>query len=62
MRKLSLPHRAEGNAFFEDIVGRVHEAGVNIAQLLEGKEIGRVLGVPEHIRAGPINGNGAGIF
>ena len=53
-------------AFFEHIVGGVHQAGVDVAEFLQGEQIGRVIGVLEHIagrrvdRHGPRRGRGVG--
>src|ERR1017187_8415186 len=43
----------------EDAGGRVHEARVNIAELLERKQLGRVGGILKHERGGLVNRNGA---
>ena len=43
---------------FKDISGRIHDPGVDIAELLEGKEIGRMLGILEAIRGRLIQGQG----
>src|ERR1039457_1038993 len=45
----------------EDAGGRVHEAHVNIAELLERKQLGRVGGILKHVRGGLVNRNGAGM-
>jgi hypothetical protein len=48
-------------ALLEDVVGRVHQACVDVAELSQGEEVGAVLGVSEAERRGPIYGDGAGL-
>ena len=48
------------DALLEHIVGGVHEAGVDVAQLAEAEEVRGVLGVAEDIRAGAVEGHRAG--
>ena len=43
----------------EDVVRRVHEAGVDVAQLLEPEEVGAMLGVAEVVGGGAIDGDGS---
>ena len=43
----------------EDIVGGVHDAGINVAELLQSKEPSGMTGVMEDIRSGLVDGHGA---
>jgi len=47
------------DALLEHVVGGVHQARVDVAKLPEAEEIGRVVGVAEDIRCGPVNRHGA---
>ena len=47
-------------ALFEDVVRRVHEPGVDVAELLQREEVRAVLGVVEVVRRRPVHRNGAG--
>ena len=51
----------ERDAFFEDVGRRVHQAGVDVSELFEGKQVGGVFGGIENERCGPVDGDGAGI-
>ncbi|KFB73798.1 MAG: hypothetical protein AW09_000946 [Candidatus Accumulibacter phosphatis] len=44
-----------GNALFEDILGRIHDARVDVAGHLEVEQVGAMLGAVEGIRAGLVN-------
>ena len=46
-----------GDALLEDVVGRVHDARVDVAELLEREEVGGVLGVLEHVGARLVDGH-----
>jgi hypothetical protein len=48
-----------GDAGLEDLVGRVAEAGVDVAEFLEGEEVGRVPGVLEGEGARAVDRHGA---
>ena len=48
-----------GDALLEDIGGGVHDAGVDVAEFLQAKEPGGVIGVFEDVRGGLVNGDGA---
>jgi len=47
-------------AFFQHIVGGVHQAGVDIAELLQGEEVRGVVGVFEYVAGGGVDGHGPG--
>ena len=49
-----------GDALFEHVVGGVHQAGVDVAEFLEGEEIGGVLGAVEDVGGGAVDRHGAG--
>ena len=56
-RRLGRRNRKRGNAAFDGrkallkgVLRRIHNSGVNVAQLLESEQIGDVFGVPELIR------------
>ena len=46
-----------GHALFKHITGGVHDAGINIAEFLQGKQAGGMFGAVEYIGSGLINGN-----
>ncbi len=48
-----------GVAALEDVRGGVHEAGVDVAELLEAEQLRGVLGVSEHERGGAVQRNAA---
>ena len=48
-----------GDPLFEDIRRRIHDAGIDVAEFLQGKEPGAMIGVLEDVRGGLVNGNGA---
>ncbi len=48
------------HALLEDILGRIHQTGINIAQLLQSKEVGRMLGISEYVGTGTVNRNAPG--
>ena len=50
-----------GNALLEHVGGRVHDAGVDIAELFQRKQLGAVVGAVKGVRRGLINRHGAGI-
>jgi hypothetical protein len=43
-----------GHALLQDVLGGVHDAGINIARFLERKKVGGVLGVAEGIGTGAV--------
>ena len=43
----------EADALLQHVLGGVHDPGVDVAQLLQGEQVGGVLGALEHIRPGP---------
>ncbi len=45
-----------GDALFQHVRRRIHDAGVDVAKLLQGKEIGRVFGIPELETRGLVDG------
>jgi hypothetical protein len=49
-----------GNALLENILGGIHDTGVNVPQFLEGKKIGRMFGAVKHVRRSPMNRHRAG--
>ncbi len=49
-----------GDALLDGILRRVHDPRVDVAELLEGKEVRGVLGVLEDIRGGLVDRQGAG--
>lgn len=42
---------------FQNMVGGVHDARTNVAQLLESKQVGRVLCIFKNKGSGPVNRN-----
>ena len=50
----------EGNALFEDVVGRIHDPRIDVAQLLQGEEIGGVLRGVKDVGCGAVDGDAAG--
>src|SRR5690606_28439900 len=48
-------------ALFQYIVGRVHDAGVNVALNFQIKQIGTVLGVIKGVGRGLVNRSGSGL-
>ena len=48
-----------GQALLEHVGGRVHDAGVDVAQLLQGEQVGRVFGVAELVAGGLVDRHGA---
>ena len=50
-----------GDALLEDVGGGVHDAGVDVAELLQGEEAGGVVGVVEDVGGGLVDGDGAGV-
>ena len=49
-----------GDALLEDVGGGVHDAGVDVAELLQREEAGGVVGVLKKIGSGLVDGHGAG--
>ncbi len=49
-----------GDPLLEDVGGRVHDAGVDVAEFLQAEEAGGVVGVLEDVRGGLVDGDGAG--
>ena len=47
-----------GDPLLHRILGGVHDAGVDIAELLEGEQVCRVFGVPEGVRRGLVDRQG----
>ena len=47
------------DALLEDVGGRVHDAGVDVAELLQGEQPRGVVGVVEHVRRGLVDRHGA---
>ena len=47
------------NALLEHVGRRVHDAGVDVAELLQRKQAGGVVGVVEHVRRGLVDRHGA---
>ena len=45
---------------FQHVGGGVHQAGVDVAELAQAEEVGRVLGVVKHIAGRGVNRHGAG--
>ena len=56
------------DALFEDVGGRIHQPCIDVAELGQGKEVGRVFGVLELVRGrlidrnGPCTGRGVGLL
>ncbi len=50
-----------GDALLEDVGGGVHDAGVDVAELLQAEEAGGVVGVVEDVGGGLVDGDGAGV-
>ena len=48
-----------GNALLEDVGGGVHDAGVDVAELLQAEEPAGVVGVVEDVGGGLVDGHGA---
>lgn len=48
----------QANAFFENIVRRIHQAGVDVSQFLECEEVGGVFGRVESESGGPVYRDG----
>src|SRR5690606_33842988 len=48
------------DAFFEHVGGGVHQAGVDVAEFLEGEAIGRVFGAFEDVGGGSVQRHAAG--
>ncbi len=48
----------QGHALFQHVGRRVHQAGVDVAQFLQGKQVRRVLGVFEDVAGGAVNRHG----
>jgi hypothetical protein len=46
------------HALLEHIRGRVHDPRVDVAELLQGEEVGGVLGVAEDVAGGLVDGHG----
>mmetsp|Transcript_10221 Transcript_10221/g.46890 ORF Transcript_10221/g.46890 Transcript_10221/m.46890 type:complete len:402 (+) Transcript_10221:3891-5096(+) len=49
-----------GHARLEDVGGGVADTGVDVAELLQGEQVGGVLGVLELVRGSAVEGNAAG--
>ena len=47
------------HALFEDVGGGIHDAGVNVPELLQREQCGGVRGILEDVRGGLIDGHGA---
>ena len=48
-----------GNALLKDVGGGVHDAGVDVAELLESEETGRVIGIVKDVGGGLVDRHGA---
>ncbi len=48
-RQRAYPAFQVGDALFEHIAGRVHDAGIDIAEFLQGKQPGGMFGVFEDV-------------
>src|SRR6185437_2077793 len=48
------------DSLFQDVGGGIHDAGVDIAELLQPKQRSRVVGILKHERSRLIDGHGAG--
>ena len=48
-----------GDALLDHVLRRVHDAGVDVAGLGEAEEVRGVIGVPEHVRGGRVDRQGA---
>ena len=48
-----------GNALLEDVGGRVHDAGVDVAELLQREQPGGMVGIVEDVGGGLVDGDGA---
>ena len=48
-----------GDALLEDVGRRVHDAGVDVAELLQGEESRGVVGIVEHVGRGLVDRHGA---
>ncbi len=48
-----------GDALLEHVGGRVHDPGVDVAELLQGKQSRGVVGIVEHVGRGLVNRHGA---
>ena len=46
-----------GNSLFQNIGGRIHDPGVDVAKLFQGKQVGRMRGIFKQIRCGLIQRN-----
>ena len=47
------PSREGGEPFLHRRLGGIHDAGVDVAQFLKGKQVGGVVGVTEGVGGGP---------
>ena len=47
------PSREGGEPFLHRRLGGIHDAGVDVAQFLKGKQVGGVVGVAEGVGGGP---------
>ena len=50
-----------GDALFQHIVCRVHQARVDVSKFTQGEEVGGVFGAVEYIGTGAVNRNRAGM-
>ena len=50
-----------GNAFFENALGAVGDASIDVTGILQGKTVSGMLCVMEHVRSGLVNRHRAGI-
>ncbi len=50
-----------GHPPLEDVVRRVHDAAVDVAELFEGEEVGPVLRIVEGVGGGRVDGHGPGV-
>ena len=49
-----------GDPLLEDVGGRVHDAGIDVAEFLQAEEPGGVVGILKDVRGGLVDGDGAG--
>ncbi len=49
-----------GDPLLEDVGGRIHDAGIDVAEFLQAEEPGGVVGVLKDVRGGLVDGDGAG--
>ena len=55
------PSLEGGEPFLHRRLGGIHDAGVHVAQFLEGRQVGGVVGVAEGVGGGLVKGEGSGV-